>query len=242
MSGASLVLDQSANGYRYNRDSFLLADFVATGYGGNPPLTILDVGIGVGVVTILLARAFPLAVVTGIDIEPTMVAIAADNSAANRLSDRVTILTADIREYENLFLPQQFDALVANPPYFKVGTGRISPDPIKAVARHELAMTLADLFHGAQHLLCQGGRVSITMIADRRTEYESMLAEYGFFEIRHRWVRSFQDAAPILFLSEATFGNPQQRCVMEPALVLKNPTGEDSADYAAIETRLLEQW
>ena len=71
--------------------------------------------------------------------------------------------------FRHTYVPQRLvDAIVSNPPYRKKGSGRQNPDPVKAVARHEIRMTLADLVTAAGWLLVEGG--SAHHFDDRRKE------------------------------------------------------------------------
>ncbi|MEU8760557.1 methyltransferase [Streptomyces sp. NPDC048659] len=64
---------------------------------------VLDFGSGPGVVTALLAEAFPEAEVVAVDATPALLALAAERAAARGLGDRVTTLRAE--------LPADFDSL-----------------------------------------------------------------------------------------------------------------------------------
>lgn len=64
---------------------------------------ILDVGSGPGVITTLLAEAFPLAEVVAVDATPELLERARERAEAKGLADRVTTLRAE--------LPADFDAL-----------------------------------------------------------------------------------------------------------------------------------
>ncbi|MFE7411647.1 class I SAM-dependent methyltransferase, partial [Streptomyces laurentii] len=64
---------------------------------------VLDVGSGPGVVTALLAEAFPEAEVVAVDATPELLALARERADARGLGDRVATLRAE--------LPGDFDAL-----------------------------------------------------------------------------------------------------------------------------------
>jgi len=49
-----------------------------------------------------------------------------------------------VKKIEQLFDPHSFDVVVFNPPYRKLNSGKINPDPERAVARHEISGTIDD--------------------------------------------------------------------------------------------------
>lgn len=67
---------------------------------GKPGARVLDVGFGGGWSTIALARAYPQATFTGIDIDAPSVAMAREHVAAAGLEDRITLLHGDAGSLE----------------------------------------------------------------------------------------------------------------------------------------------
>ena len=133
-----LSLHQPLDGYRFSLDAFLLADFVPS-LAHNP---IVDFGTGCGVVALLLARRFAAARLLGLELQPSLVQFASRNVIDNHLSHRIDILQADVRQVASLLSPGSFGTVVCNPPYRRVGQGRLNPNPAKAMARHEVAFSV----------------------------------------------------------------------------------------------------
>jgi tRNA1Val (adenine37-N6)-methyltransferase len=233
MDAVPLKLTQGASGYRYNRDSFILADF----FDPSGVDLLLDAGSGVGVVSILIGKTHPAMKITALEINPQVATMALANAKENGLA-RYHAIAGDVMDCANLFAHHKFDAVVANPPYRKAGTGRLNADPVKAVARHELRMTLGGLVKVSASIFREGGSLTLTMIWERRDEYLSALAEHGFYEKRFRQVRSFVDSAPIWFLSEARL-NVKMEATETPPLILKTGEGGDSPEFKKILTRFM---
>jgi release factor glutamine methyltransferase len=74
---------------------------------------IVDVGTGGGVIALSLANKFPEARFVGIDVSEDALALARENAARLRLSERVEFRKSDLLEN----LPERFDVIVANLPY-----------------------------------------------------------------------------------------------------------------------------
>ena len=85
---------QSKSGYRFSLDALLLADFPSL----KSCRSILELGAGSGVVSLLLALKYPKARVTGVEIQDSLYKRAVRNAGVNNLSDRVDFVHGDLRE------------------------------------------------------------------------------------------------------------------------------------------------
>ncbi len=79
-----------------------------------PTARIADVGTGSGAIAIALAHSLPRAEVTGLDICPAALAVAAENAIQNGVAARVRLLESDLL---GAVAEEHFDAIVSNPPY-----------------------------------------------------------------------------------------------------------------------------
>ena len=109
-------------------DSVLLADFVPLAGARRG----VDLGCGGGILALLLLTRAERLHMTGLEILPAAAATAAENMRENALAERSEILCGDIRAVRELFPAGSFDLAVANPPFFPLGSGALSPDPERA--------------------------------------------------------------------------------------------------------------
>ncbi|MEI7609006.1 MAG: DUF2007 domain-containing protein, partial [Rhodospirillaceae bacterium] len=126
--GGRLELAQPRRGYRVAVDAVLLAAAVTA----RPGERVLDLGTGVGASALCLALRVPGIDVTGLELQPHLAALAADNIAANRLQGRVRVVTGDLRFPPSELPPASFDRVMANPPYLRAGAHTPSPDRSRA--------------------------------------------------------------------------------------------------------------
>ena len=103
--------------------------------------------------------------VVGVEFQEEMAALAQRNVELNRLAGRIEIVGDDILSLRQRFPVSSFDLVVANPPYRKPGTGRISPKAGRDTARHETTATLADFLEWPSIWLSrpEGSASSITL-------------------------------------------------------------------------------
>ena len=155
------------------------------------PHRILDVGTGTGLIALMMAQRFPLAQVTGIDIDADAALQATENVAASPFASRVTILQHDVATMEGVF-----DVIVCNPPFFAKALH--SPDAQRSVARHDDTLTYAQLMQHARRLLGDDGELSVVVPADQQGRMGSEAALAGFFKSRECAVRTSERTVGIL--------------------------------------------
>ncbi len=169
---ASVEIQQPDGFYHFSEDSLLLAQFVTL----EPGERVLDLGTGVGVVPLLLAARYPQCSFVGVEIQPELAAYAERNSALNSLGSRFTVLVGD---YRQLFWEPRFSVVTANPPYFKVGSGRPSSNPSRWRARFEVDATLAETIGTAAKALLNGGRFYLVHRYERLGEIKDLCTAVG---------------------------------------------------------------
>jgi tRNA1Val (adenine37-N6)-methyltransferase len=210
-----LVLAQPARGYRYSLDPFLLAGFSRP----RPRERILDLGAGVGVIGLLLARRHPAVRVVGIELQPELARHAAENARASGLAARVHIVRADLRQAPRFLPPEHFHRVVANPPFRTADSGAAPPEPCRAVARQETTFGIADLARVSSAMLRFGGALDVVHLAERIPELFSALAATGLEPKVLRLVAPFPGVAPRLCLVTALKGGrPGLRILPELAV------------------------
>ena len=173
---------------------------------------------------------------TGLELQEEAAVCARENLAANALESRGEVVTGDIREHRRLFDAGRFDLVVANPPYYPVGSGGLPADSGRALARGELACTLEDVCTAAAYLCRTGGAVCMVHKPERLSELLCCLTAHGLEPKRLRLVCPRAERAPSLVLVEARRGGkPGLR--IEAPLILQDENGNESAELRRIYHR-----
>lgn len=211
-------LIQSRRGVKASVDGLLLARFLTP----LPGWRVADLGCGNGLVGLLAASAQPRCRVIGIEIQGILVSQAERSARLNNLTN-IHFLRADLRSPPWREDAGSFDLVTANPPYRRAGTGRISPDPVRAGARHELFGDVGDFSRAAVSLLAEGGRASWVYLAEREEDLRQAVAAAGLFPARIRRVLSRKAESPSLVLLETLKGKDPGPVLEEEPLVLYEP-------------------
>lgn len=190
---------QNKEGYRFSVDAVLLASFVNVRHARR----IIDLGAGSGIIGLLLARRYHLASSVLVEFQESLFTLARRNIGLNGLEDRVEALQADIRDLRGGDWSQGFDLVVSNPPFRCPSTGRISVGEERAVARHEIALRLADLAATASRLLKDKGRFFMIYHPGRLLEVFDTLRANRLEPKRIRFVHNSIGAESKIVLIEA---------------------------------------
>jgi tRNA1Val (adenine37-N6)-methyltransferase len=215
---------QNRNGYRFSVDALLLASFSERPAARN----IADFGAGSGIIGLLLARKCPGAKVTLVELQERLARLAEKNIELNRLEDRVGVLRTDIKTLSSrdvdAMSPLSFDLVVSNPPYRRAKSGFINPDDEKAIARHEIMLSLEDLVKSGAALLKHHGRFCIIHLPERLAEIIYVMRSSGLEVKRLRCVHSTATAAAKMLLVEAVKG-AKAGLKVEMPLIIYNEDG-----------------
>lgn len=215
--------------FRLSTDSMLLADFCRL----KPQSAVCDLGCGCGSLSLLLCGKYPLLRVTGVELQPQAAALAEENAAQDGLDGRFSVIRGDLREHRTLLAHGSFDAVVSNPPYYPVGSGKCAASPALAAARTELTCSLGELCTCAAWLLRSGGRFFLVHKPERLADLMVSLRENRLEPKRLRLVRHRAGGPVSLVLLEARLdGKPG--LVFEPDLALFDENGAESEDHKRI--------
>lgn len=210
-------LYQSRVGYRFSLDALLLAHFV----GIKGQAKIIDLGTGSGVIPLVLAYLHPTAKVTGVELQAAMVERARRNVELNERQGHIRVIGGDVRAVGQIGAAASFDVVVCNPPYRKPGTGRISPNDEKQIARHETRGNLADFLGAGSFLLRTKGRLAIVYPAGRSVDLLAAMRKARIEPKRLRMVHSFPGVEASLVLVEGVKGGRSGIEISAPLVIYR---------------------
>lgn len=198
---------------------------------------MIELGTGCGVIPLVLAyQAKTEHKIVGLEIQPELAELAEKNVSENNFGERIEIRQMDFRGVSSGFEAGSFDLALSNPPYRKPGAGRINPDRQKAVARHELTATIADVFGAARHLLRVGGRVALVYPSTRLPNLLHSALDHGFSPKRLTVIYSYPNGPSRLVHLECRKGGGEELKVEQPFYIY----GENG-QYSAEMQRFYEE-
>lgn len=198
---------------KVSRDSLLLAEFATLRRGDR----VFDMGCGVGVLGLSLARRERGLTLDGADCQPPCVKLARENLSRNGLAG--SIWQMDVAELPERLSAGSYDLVIANPPYFQPGRGKIAPGS-RGIARTGGEEGLEPWCRAARWLLRNGGRFALCTRPWGLCALLAHLARHKLEPKRLQPVQSGPDRpANLILLEAAVQGKPGLELL--PALIMR---------------------
>lgn len=220
-----LKIVQNPKWFNFSIDSVLLANFVKIGKSTK----IIDFCTGNAPIPLFLSTKTQSKIV-GVELQKKIYELAEKTIKLNKLEDRIEIINYDVKKLKDIYETDTFDLITCNPPYFKISDKKqINDAEEKAVARHELALTLDDIFKCAKKILKNNGKIALVHRTDRLIDIISTMRKNNIEPKRLQFVYPFKSSLSNLVLIEgAKNGRPGLK--VDENIILHNQDGSYS-DY-----------
>jgi len=205
-----LIIYQPPKGYCYNSDTIFLYHFLRS-----LPVKgeVLDVGTGSGILALLIARDFPNARVSAIEVQERFVQYARINAQANKKD--ITIYFGD---FLHMVFGKKFDFLVSNPPFYHKNVLR-SQDKMVDRARYSGFLPLDEFFKKAGSILTPRGMLVFCYDAKQIMDIITKLEHNKFNIERMKFVHPNAQKAATLVLIAARKSS-KALCRIDPPLIV----------------------
>ena len=161
-----LKIYQDSELFKFSLDSLLLAEFVTVEKSDKK---LLDICSGNAPLPLIIGKNYDIEI-TGVEIEKDIITLAEKSISENKLSN-IKMLNCNAKDLKNYFPGNNFDIITCNPPFFKVDkTSLINTEIKKAIARHEITITLNEIFELTKYLLKDNGKFYLVHRPERLEE------------------------------------------------------------------------
>lgn len=215
-TGLKIIQDDQY--FSFGIDAVLLSRFVNV----HNHEKVIDLGTGNGVIPLMLTTRQKNIHITGLEIQSAVADIARKSVKLNGLTNTIEIITGDLKEIKDLFKSEQFDLVVANPPYLPIGEGLERRLSAHAVARHEINCKLDEVIGACRYLSRYGGRICLVYRAVRLVELIKLLHDHNLEPKRLLLVQSNISSEPHIFLVEAIKGAKPGLRVLPTLIMYEN--------------------
>lgn len=138
----------------------------------------------------------------------------------NSLEDKIELLNIDAKELNKKFETDTFDLITCNPPYFKINDKSIKNDnTIKSNARHELLISLEDIFKISRKLLKNNGKLVMVHRTERLDEIIELSKKYNLNIKRIQFIYPKENEESNMIIIEAHKNGKEGLKVLPPIIV-----------------------
>ena len=225
-----LKIYQNSNFFSFSLDSIILANYASIRLRDKK---IVDFCTGNGVVPMILSRRTKNNII-GIEVQDKLVELANKSIEYNKLTDRISIICNDVKDYSKEHL-NEFDLVLCNPPYFKVEDNSTFNDSYeKKIARHEVLINLDEICECSKKVLKDNGKFCIVHRSDRLMDVLESFRKHGIEPKRIKFVYDNIEKESTLVLVEG------QKCgkvglKVDKPLVLYNLDGSITEEYKRLQ-------
>lgn len=218
-----LQIIQNPKMFKFTIDAFLLTSFV----NPSPDNSLVDLGSGGGVLSLLIAGSNKIKSIYGLEIQPELVEMSERSVALNGLESKVKILNGDLRSLPPELKPNSFDYVISNPPFYPTGQGVVSENQALAMAKFEIGCKLEDVVVAVKRLVKGNGKFALIHSSERFAELLAVLVQNSLFPKRICFIYPKPKAKSNLVLVESRPGSGNKVEILSP-LFVSNENGEYS--------------
>jgi len=204
-----LFLYQPTSGYCYNSDSIFLYDFISS---FKPKGKLLDVGCGVGIISLLLTRDFNIQT-SIIDKQEKMLDYAKHNYALNKLEAQ-----SHLGDFIEWTTDEKFDYIISNPPFYDSNVQQ-SENTHLNIARYAHHLPIGDFIAKVKKLLKPRGYFIFCYDAKQVDLLLHHLTSYGITVETMQFVHSKIDRESKLVMIAARMGSKSMTKILPPFVV-----------------------
>lgn len=214
--------------FSFSLDSVMLANFVNIRMRDKK---ILDLGTGNAIIPLILSLRTNKKIV-GVEIQNNLVQLAKKSVKYNNLEEQITIINSDMKDYRIDGDDDLYDIITCNPPYFKVDNNKTTNLTLeKTIARHEVKITLSDVFSVSKKLLKAKGIFALVHRSERLLEILNLFRDNDIEPKRLQFVYEKLKKSPTLVLIEGV-KNAKPGLKVESPFVLYDEKGNMTEEYS----------
>ena len=155
-----MIIDE--NGLKITQDAILLSEFIKKYFNFKETKTILEIGAGQGMITLLLSKIEIFEKIFAVEIQKDIFEILKKNIKINNLEEKITSINEDIKTIKG-----EYDFIFSNPPYKKINSGKLPKNEAEQISKYEILLTLEELFYEIKRLLKNYGEFFVIVPDDR---------------------------------------------------------------------------
>lgn len=210
------IIYQDDDWFKMSLDSVLLANFVTINRNFK---MIIDFATGNAPIPMLLTYRTK-SLIYGIEYQECIYDLGVESVTENKLLDRIKLINGDVKNIKDFFKSESFNVVTCNPPYFKIGDeSHLNYNEVKAIARHEITLTLEDVVKNASYILKNRGVFAMVHRTERMIEIIETMKKYRLEPKRIQFIYPKPGEISDLFLIEGVKNGNSGLKMLSPIIV-----------------------
>ena len=216
------TVNQDRCAMKIGTDGVLLGAWTSV---GNRPFSVLDIGAGTGILSLMLAQRSDAQLIEAIEIDADAYEQCAENFENSSWSDRLFCYHASLLEYTEE-VDDKYDIIICNPPFYSEDfkTENTSRD----LARFADAMPFEHLVYAGAKLLSKDGLFSVIIPKKEEQQFIDLASKVNLFPKRILHVKGNHETKVNRSLIEFSF---QKDSIQTSELIIENGRHNYTEDY-----------
>lgn len=189
--------------------------------------TILDIGAGTGLLTLMLAQKSPSVHIDAIEIDHAAAEQAESNVNLSLWKDRVKVYEKKVQDF---FPGIQYDVIVSNPPFFS--NSLKSPEEKINLAHHGASLSLDELLDSVLRLLKPQGKLWILLPPHEAEVFVRKAEKFNLMVKERAVVRDRENSEIIRHILQMAYSSSEK--YKENEVIIKNQQGQYTNQFISL--------
>lgn len=212
-------------------DACLFGAWVAHSENNKNATSILDIGTGTGILSLMLAqKTAATCTITALEIEPQAAEEANYNFKLSPWNERLHVRHESLQDYTSQFSQTRFDLIISNPPFFEGDLK--SPNENKNTAAHSTQLPWATLVESVGSLLNDHGHFFVIVPTLRAYTMQKLAASNGLFLATE--ILIYHNSKHLPFRSFLQFSKTKPNQITREKMVIKDAENQYQSSFVEL--------
>jgi tRNA1Val (adenine37-N6)-methyltransferase len=193
--------------------------------------SVLDIGTGTGLLSLMIAQKNTLGTITAVEIEPNAANQALSNFALSPWKERLSVVNASIQDFASAN-SARFDCIISNPPFFE--SDLPSPNDQKNIAAHSAALPWEIFAQVVSKLLMNNGCFYVIIPSIRAYTMQKLMETNGLQLIEETTVFNKEKQLPFRSFLQFKKATEKLASIERNKLYIKGPSNEYTDEFKSL--------
>ena len=221
------TVNQDQCAMKIGTDSVLLGAWTSL---KNNPFSILDIGAGTGVLSLMFTQRSNAELIDAIEIDDAAYEQCVDNFEQSPWADRLFCYHASLEEFVGE-IEDKYDLIICNPPFYSEDYK--TKNEQRDLARFQDAMPFEHLLKSVSKLLSEHGIFSVVIPFKEEANFIELASKFNLYPIRILHVKGNPTSETKRSLIEFSFSNPDsyRDDIKKEQLIIETERHQYTEDY-----------